>query len=90
MQHPERQAHHLQILATRRGADVPWLGPDIIDDCALKPGYEEVGAFVDDLVFDTAQTVENDGARAAFDVVEGGLGERDADRGGDGEAVERA
>ncbi len=32
MQHPQRQADHLQILAPGRRADIPGLSPDIVDD----------------------------------------------------------
>ena len=88
MQHAQRQAHHLQVLAARRGADVARLRPDIKRYRLLQPWHEEVGAFVDDLVRDSSQAVEDDGAGAAFDVVDGGAGEGEADGGGDGVAVD--
>ena len=88
MQHAQRQAHHLQVFAARRGADVARLRPDIKRYRLLQPGHQEVRAFVDDLVGDSSQAVEDDGACAAFDVVDGGAGEGEADGGGDGVAVD--
>ena len=85
VQHSERQGHHLQVLATGCGADVPRLGTHIVDDGPLQPWDEKVGAFVDDRVFDTVQTVEDHSAAAAFDIVDGGLSKKDD--GGDGEGV---
>ena len=90
MQHPQRQAHHLQVLAPRRGADVARFRADIEGDGFLQPWDEEVCAFVDDLVVDSSQTVEDDYAGAAFDVVEGGAGEGEGEGGGDGPAVDLA
>jgi len=87
MQHPERQAHHLQVLTPRRRTDIAWFGPDVVHDRALEPWDEEVCAFVHDLVFDSGQAVEDDGAGAAFDVVDGGGGEGEGDGGRDGVAV---
>lgn len=45
-------------------------------------------ALVDHLLFDTGHSVENDGARPAFDVVDGGLHDGGADRRGDDPAEE--
>ena len=90
MQHPQRQADHLQILAPRRGRDVPGFGADVVDDGFLQPRDEEVRAFVDDGLFDSGQTVEYDGARAAFDVVHGGLDEGAGDGDGHGPFVDCA
>ena len=42
--------------------------------------------FVDDGFFDSRETVEDYGAGAALDVVDGGLGEGEADGSGDGVA----
>ena len=53
MQHPQRQADHLQILAPGRGRDVSGFGADVIDDGFLQPRDEEVCAFVDDGLFDS-------------------------------------
>ncbi len=53
MQHPQRQADHLQILAAGRGGDVPGFGADIVDDGLLQPGDEEMCAFVDDGLLDS-------------------------------------
>ncbi len=47
-------------------------------------------AFVHDCVFDSGKTVEDHGAAAAFDVVNGGLGEGEADGEGDSEFVDGA
>lgn len=88
MQDSERQANHLHVLATRRGADIPRPRADIKGDGFLQPGNEEMCAFVDDLVRDSADSVEDDGAGAAFDVVDGGRGEREGGRGGNGPFVD--
>ena len=53
MQHSQRQANHLQILAAGRGRDIPGFGADIVDDGLLQPRDEEVCAFVDDGLLDT-------------------------------------
>ena len=87
MEHPQRQADHLQVLGPRRGGDVPRLGAHVEDDGPLQPGDEEVGALVDDLLLDSGQTVEDDGPRAALDVVDAGRQEADAQRCRDGGAV---
>jgi hypothetical protein len=79
MQHPQCERDHLQILAARRGADVPRPSPDIEDDCPLQPWYQEMCALVDDLFLDSRQTVEDDGAGSALDVVEGALHDAGAD-----------
>jgi hypothetical protein len=88
VQHSEGQANHLQVLAAGGCGDVPRLGAHIVDDRLLEPGNEEVGALVHDALADTAQTVKDDGAVAAFDIVERGLGETDAGGERDGEAVD--
>lgn len=88
VQHSERQAHHLQVLAAGSCRDVPGFCAHIVDDSLLQPGDEEMGALVDHTLLDTAETVEDDGAAATFDIVEGGLRETDAGGHGDGEAVE--
>ena len=75
MQHPQRQADHLQILAAGRGRDVPRFGAHVVDDGFLQPRDQEVRAFVDDAFLDAGQPVEDHGSRAAFDVVHGGLGQ---------------
>lgn len=74
MEYPQRQADHLQILASRRGGDHPWLGADVEDDCAVQPWNEKVRTLVNDCVLDSGQTVEDDRPRATLDVVERGLG----------------
>lgn len=88
MQHPQRQADHLQILATGRGRDVPGFGAHVVDDGFLQPGNQEVCAFVDDTFLDSGQTVEYHRSCAAFDVVHGGLGEGPADGDWDGPFVD--
>jgi len=88
VQDSESQAHHLQVLAAGGCGDVPRLGAHIVDDRLLKPGNEEVGALVDDALADTTQTVEDDGAVAAFDIVQRGLGETDAGGQRNGETVD--
>lgn len=70
MQHSQRQADHLQILAAGRGGDVSGLGADIIYDGLLQPRNEEMGALVHDCLLDSAQTIEDDSASSTFDVVD--------------------
>ena len=81
VQHAERQTHHLQVLASRRGADIARLRAHIEGNGFLQPRDEKVGTFVADLVADTLQAVEDDGAGAALDVVDAGAGEREDGRG---------
>jgi hypothetical protein len=88
VQNSEGQANHLQVLAAGGCGDVPRLGAHIVDDCLLEPGNEEVGALVDDALANTAQTVEDDGAVAALDIVDGSLGKTEAGGERDGEAVD--
>ena len=88
VQNSEGQANHLQVLAAGGCGDVSRLGAHIVDDRLLEPGNEEVGAFVDDALANTAQTVEDDGAVAALDIVEGSLSETEAGGERDGEAVD--
>ncbi len=75
VQHSQRQADHLQILATRRGRDVPGFGSHVEDDGSLQPGDEEVSALVDDVLLDTDESIEDDGAGATLDVVDGLAGQ---------------
>lgn len=52
-----------------------------------------MGAFIDDGVLDSGETVEYHGTAAAFDIVDGGLGKGQADGEGDsiaGDGGERA
>jgi hypothetical protein len=88
VQHSEGQANHLQVLAAGGCGDIPRLGAHIVDDRLLEPGNEEVGSLVDDALANTTQTVEDDGAVAALDIVEGSLGETEAGGERDGEAVD--
>lgn len=88
MQHPQGQADHLQILATRRGGDVSWLGPYVENDAPLQPWDEEVCAFVDDFILDSRQPVEDDGSCATTNIVDGLLCECEGDTAGDGPLVE--
>jgi hypothetical protein len=88
VQNSEGQANHLQVLAAGGCGDVSRLGAHIVDDRLLEPGNEEVGALIDDALANTAQTVEDDGAVAALDIVDGSLGETEAGGERDGEAVD--
>ena len=88
VQHPQRQADHLQILAAGGRGDVPGLGPDVEDDAPLQPGHQEVRPLVDDLLLDTREPVEDDGPGPALDVVEGLAGGVCAHRRGDRQAVD--
>jgi hypothetical protein len=88
VQHSEGQANHLQVLAAGGCGDVPRLGAHIVDDRLLEPGNEEVGSLVYNTLANTAQTVEDDGAVAALDIVERSLGETEAGGERDGEAVD--
>lgn len=90
VQHPQRQADHLEILASRRGGDVARLRPDVKYDALLQPGDEEVCALVDDLLLDSAEPVEDDGPRATLDVVNRRLQQADADGGGECRPVDEA
>lgn len=90
MQHPQRERDHLHVLGSGRGTDVPRSCADIEDDGALQPGNQEVCAFVDDLLLHSGQTVEDDGACAALDVVDGRLRDGEGDRAGDDPAEYRA
>lgn len=47
-----------------------------------------MGSLVDDGLLDTGDTVEDDGARATADVVDGGVEGHDPDGGGDGQTVD--
>ena len=53
MQHPQRQADHLQILAASRSRDVPGFGADVVDDGFLQPRDQEMCALVDDILLDS-------------------------------------
>ena len=53
MQHPQRQADHLQILTASRSGDIPGFGTDIIDDGFLQPRDQEMCALVDDVLLDS-------------------------------------
>ena len=88
MKHPQSQADHLQILASRCGRDVPWFSSDIVDDTLLQPRYQEVCAFVNYSVFDTRETIENNCSRATLDVVERCLDEGGTDGEGDGVSID--
>ncbi len=79
MEHSQRQAHHLQILAPRRRRDIPRLRPDIECDGLLQPRDQEMGTLVDDLIRDTSQAIEDDSTSATLDIVDGGAGEREGE-----------
>lgn len=84
MQHSQGQADHLQVLGPGRCGDHAWLGAHVEDDALLQPGNEEVCALADDPFPHSRQSVEDDGARAASDIVYGLAGETDADGRRDG------
>jgi len=88
MQHPQRERNHLQILASRRRADIPRPCAHIIHNRPLQPRNQEVCALVDDLLSNTGHSVEDDGACAALDVVDGGLHDGGADGRGNDPAEE--
>lgn len=88
MQHPQRQRNHLQILATRRRANIPRPRPHIIHNRLLQPRNQEMCALVDYRLLDTGHSVEDDGSCSALDVVDGGLDYGGADGGGDDPAEE--
>ena len=53
MQHPQRQADHLQILAASRSRDVPGFGADVVDDGFLQPRDQKMCALVDYVLLDS-------------------------------------
>lgn len=73
VQHTQRQADHLQILGAGRRGDIPGLGSHVVDDAPLQPGNQEMRSLADHLFLHTSQAVEDDGARAALDVVNRGI-----------------
>ncbi len=79
MQDSEGQADHLQVLGAGGGADGARLGSDVEDDGLLQPRHEEVCPLVDDGFFYTRDSVEDDGSGTTLDVVDGVLGETQAD-----------
>lgn len=90
MQHPEGQTDHLQILAARRGRDVPRLRPHVVDDALLQPRDQEMCPLVHHLVFDSCQSVEDDCSGATLDIVDRSLCEGQPDGDGYGELVNGA
>lgn len=90
MQHPQCQGNHLQVLGAGGGADVPGSCADIEDNSALQPGDQEMCALVDDLLPHSGQAVEDDGACATLDIVDGRLCDREGDGAGDDPAEDRA
>lgn len=42
-------SHHLQVSRARRAGDHVWTRPDVVYDGTLKPGYHEVGSFLEHL-----------------------------------------
>lgn len=83
MQHPQRQADHLQVLATSSCADIPRLGADIVDDSFLYPRDEKMCAFINHAFLDTRQTIEDDCSVSASYIVHGCLADCDSDEDGD-------
>ncbi len=62
--------------------------PHVEVDAALQPRYEEVRALIDHRLLDSRHPVEDDGPRAAADVVDGRREQRRPDAGGDRYPVE--
>lgn len=79
MQDSQSQAHHLEILASRRRRDVSWLGSDIIDNALLQPWDQEMRSLVDNRVLDSSKSVEDDCASTTLNIVDGSLCERRTD-----------
>lgn len=73
MQHSQRQAHHLQILGPSRRRNISGLCAHIKNDAPLQPGDEEVCSFANHFFLNSGQSVEYNGARAALDIVHGGV-----------------
>ena len=69
MQYTQGQADHLQIFTSSRCRNVTRLCADVVDNRFLQPRDEEVCSLVHDSLFNSPKTVEDDRARAAFDVV---------------------
>lgn len=88
MQDSESQADHLQILGTGSGGDVARLCADVVDDALLQPGDQEMGSLAHNAFLDTRQTVEDDGASAALDIVHGSIGERQTEGSGNSPLVD--
>lgn len=83
MKHSQGQADHLQVLTSRRRGNVSRLRPNVVDDCLLQPGDQEMCTLIDDLLLHTRQPVEDHGARTALDIVHGVLDEPEPTGGGD-------
>ena len=73
MQDSQCQAHHLQILTSRRGRDISRLSSHIIDNALLQPGNQKVCAFVHNCVLDSGIAIKDDRTGSAFDIVDGCL-----------------
>lgn len=82
VKHTKRQADHLQVFGSSSGADVARLCPYIVDDTPLQPRNQEMCALVHYCLLHSGKSVEDDCAGTAFDIVHGGVGQRQADGGG--------
>lgn len=89
MQNPQRQSNHLQVLAARRGANIPRPCPHIKHNRPLQPRNQEMRALIHNLLLDTGHPVEDYGPRSALDIVERRLHDRGPDGGGHNPAEER-
>lgn len=58
-----------RTLGSGQGSNVSGLGTDIVDDGGLKPGNNEMGSFVVDLLLDTKNTRVLDSAVTSVDYV---------------------
>ena len=90
VQHPQCEGNHLQVLGSGGGADVPRPCADIEHDRALQPGDQEMCALCDNLLLHSGQAVEDDGACATLDIVDGRLCDREGDGAGNDPAEYRA
>jgi len=73
----------LKVLGTSCRGDVAWLDSDFKWDSSLDVRNEKVGPFRNCLLLDTAETVEDDGSCASWNIVEGSLQCGDTDDGRD-------
>jgi hypothetical protein len=83
VQDSQRQRDHLQVLGAGGGADVPRPCADVVDNGALQPGHQEMCALVGHLILHSRNAIEDDGAGAALDIVDGRLREGHGDGAGD-------
>lgn len=66
-EHSKRDADDLHVLRSRRGADAARAGSHIVDDGVLQERHQEVSALGNNVVFDSDEAVEDDGAVTSLD-----------------------